>query len=121
MSSEKFQSIFDGLQLAHGTFEIKKQAANGKNTGDAYIVREPRTLAHWKEHLAGKRSLGIIPIDENNQCRWGCIDIDQYPLDHKLLVEKIRRMKLPIMSSAPAPPGSLVTVADSKPLPPLAS
>ena len=97
MSSEKFQSIFDGLQLAHGTFEIKKQAANGKNTGDAFIVREPRTLAHWEEHLAGKRSLGIIPIDENNQCRWGCIDIDQYPLDHKLLVEKIRRMKLPLI------------------------
>ena len=97
MFAEKFQSIFDGLQLAHGTFEIKKQAANGKNTGDAYIVREPRTLAHWEEHLAGKRSLGIIPIDENNQCRWGCIDIDQYPLDHKLLVEKIRRMKLPLI------------------------
>jgi len=54
-------------------------------------------LAHWEEHLAGKRSLGIIPIDENNQCRWGCIDIDQYPLDHKLLVEKIRRMKLPLI------------------------
>jgi len=30
-------------------------------------------------------------------CKWGCIDIDQYPLDHKLLIEKIRRMKLPLV------------------------
>ena len=28
----------------------------------------------------------------------GCIDIDQYPLDHKLLVEKIRRLKITIGS-----------------------
>lgn len=97
MSAEKFAAIFDGLQAAHGTFVIEKTAANGKNTGRAGIVREPRTARTWEEHLAGKRSLGIIPIDENNECRWGCIDIDQYPLDHKLLVEKIRRMKLPII------------------------
>jgi hypothetical protein len=48
--------------------------------------------------LSGKgNSVGIIPINEDNKCKWGCIDVDQYPLDHKLLVEKIRRLKLPLV------------------------
>jgi len=61
-------------------------------------MREPRTTALWEGHLSGKgRAIGIIPINEDNNCVWGCIDVDQYPLDHKLLVEKIRKLKLPLV------------------------
>ena len=81
-----FASIFDGLKEAFGTFEIQKQNASGKNTGQARIVREERTEKHWKGHLTGKGdSVGIIPINSENKCKWGCIDIDQYNLDHKTL------------------------------------
>jgi len=98
MSVEKFSAIFNGLQLAYGTYKIEKTQANGKNTGRAAIVREPRTTELWEGHIAGTgRAIGIIPINENNQCVWGCIDVDQYPLDHKLLVEKIRKLKLPLV------------------------
>ena len=98
MSVDKFSAIFNGLQLAYGTYKIEKTQANGKNTGRAAIVREPRTKELWEGHLSGKgRGIGIIPINENNQCVWGCIDVDQYPLDHKVLVEKIRKLKLPLV------------------------
>ena len=98
MDFQKFKSIFDGLQAAYGYFRIEKTAANGKNTGKAGILRQPRTDGLWEAHLKGTgQGLGIIPINENNQCKWGCIDIDEYPLDHKLLIEKIRRMKLPLV------------------------
>ena len=98
MSVEKFKAIFDGLQLAYGTYKIEKKQANGKNTGRAAIIREPRTTELWQGHLSGKgRGIGIIPINEDNNCVWGCIDVDQYPLDHKLLVEKIRKLKLPLV------------------------
>jgi hypothetical protein len=79
MSVEKFMAIFDGLQEAYGYFKIEKTSASGKNVGKAGVVREPRTN------------------NEDNMCKWGCIDIDQYPLDHKILVEKIRRMDLPLV------------------------
>ena len=93
-----FASIFDGLKEAFGTFEIQKQNASGKNTGQARIVREERTEKHWKGHLTGKGdSVGIIPINSENKCKWGCIDIDQYNLDHKNLVAKIRDLKLPLI------------------------
>ena len=98
MSVQKFSSIFDGLKLAYGTYKIEKQQANGKNTGRAAIVREPRTTALWEGHLSGKgRGIGIIPINEDNKGVWGCVDVDQYPLDHKVLVEKIRKLKLPLV------------------------
>ena len=72
MSVKKFASIFDGLEEAFGTFEIQKQNASGKSTGQARIVREPRTLDNWKGHLSGKgASVGIIPINADNKCKWG--------------------------------------------------
>ena len=98
MSVQKFSSIFDGLKIAYGTYKIEKQQANGKNTGKAAIIREPRDTALWEGHLSGKgRGIGIIPINEDNKSVWGCVDVDQYPLDHKVLVEKIRKLKLPLV------------------------
>ena len=98
MSSEKFASIFDGLKEAHGYFKIENTGTNGKAKGKAGVLREPRTAKLWENHLSGKgNGLGIIPINEDNCCKWGCIDIDQYPLDHKLLIDKIRRIKLPLV------------------------
>lgn len=97
MDIKKFAKVFAGLALAHGTYRVDGKSANGKATGKAAIVREPRTEKTWKLHLEGTRSLGIIPINEENQSVWGCIDIDQYPLDHKTLVEQIRKLKLPLV------------------------
>jgi hypothetical protein len=62
MTLKKFSSIFDGLKEAYGTYKIEKTQSNGKNTGKAGIVREPRTAELWKGHLSGKgNSIGIIP------------------------------------------------------------
>ena len=96
--AKKFAAIFDGLKLAYGTYKIDRTKTNGKQAGKASVLKEPRTLSHWEGHLSGKGdSIGIIPINEDNSCTWGCIDVDQYPLDHKAIIEKIRRMKLPLV------------------------
>jgi len=98
MSAERFSAIFDGLREAYGTYKIEKKQMNGKQAGKASIIKEERTLELWKGHLSGKgRSVGIVPINAENNCKWGCIDIDQYPLDHKELIEKIRHLKLPLV------------------------
>ena len=97
MSTDKFSTIFRGLEIAHGTYVVDKKQANGKHVGQAKIIREPRTIQHWQQHIDGTRSLGIIPINENNECVWGCIDIDTYNLDHADLVSRIRKLKLPLV------------------------
>jgi hypothetical protein len=98
MLTEKFMAIFDGLQEAYGYFKVERVNASGKNVGRAGVIREPRTMKVWQDHLSGEGpGLCIVPINENNSCKWGCLDIDEYPLDLKLLVEKIRRLKLPLV------------------------
>jgi len=96
--SKVFSKIFDGLKAAYGTYRVKRTAQSGKNVGQAAVVKAPRTPALWEGHLSGKGdALGIIPINEDNSCVWGCIDIDTYPLDHKELISKIRKAKLPLV------------------------
>jgi hypothetical protein len=98
MSLDKFMAIFDGLQEAYGYYKIETREANGKNKGKGGIIREPRTLKLWEGHLSGQGiGIGIIPINADNMCKWGCVDIDQYPLDHKVLINKIRALKLPLV------------------------
>mgnify|MGYP003117274332 CR=1 FL=1 len=93
-----FSEIFAGLKCAYGTYRIERQSTNGKSVGKAQVVKDLRTLSHWEGHLSGKGdALGIIPINEDNNCVWGCIDIDTYPLDHKDLIDKIRKLGLPLV------------------------
>jgi len=94
----RFKAIFEGLDIAYGTYRIEKAKDNGKQAGKAVVVRKPPTDDLWQKHLEGiDPSLGIIPIRADNTCIWGCIDIDQYPLDHAGLVKKIANLHLPLV------------------------
>ena len=100
MNIEKFIEIFRGLNIAHGKFIPEDKNDAGKLQGKNQIIREPDGLPKelWENHLNGVTSLGIIPIDENNECRWGCIDIDKYnEFDHLKLIKKIKKYKLPLI------------------------
>ena len=92
MSADKFSEIFSGLEEAYGTYEIQKQQVNGKQSGQASVLRSPRTAQTWEGHLSGKGpAIGIIPINADNNCKWGCIDIDQYWLQPQRAVGQDRR------------------------------
>ena len=95
---DKFKKIFSGLTIAYGQYQPGDRGENGKQQGKAFIVRKDVTDELWTNHLEGKGpALGIIPITENNDCRWGCIDIDEYNFDHASLVKTIRLYKLPLI------------------------
>ena len=96
----RFIEIFTGLARAHGkTFVDKKGADGQKIKGKSFVVREPVTNELWQSHLQGvEPSLGIIPINDDNKCKWGCIDIDSYAgFDHKKLINKIDKLNLPLL------------------------
>ena len=96
---ERFKNIFIGLERAHGVTIVEDTNGNGtKIKGKSFVKRQPVTDELWQKHLEGKENLGIIPINDNNQCGWGCIDIDSYAgFDHKKLINKIINMKLPLI------------------------
>ena len=100
MSVEKFKHIFTGLERAHGVTYVDKKGADGqKIKGKSFVTREYVTDDMWSKHLQGTEpSLGIIPITDDNTCRWGCIDIDSYAgFDHKKLIDKIKNLNLPLL------------------------
>lgn len=95
---KEFFTLFEGLDRAHGHFEVTgRDPKTGKETGKAFLVREAATPAHWKKHLDGVYGLGIVPIRDDGTCRWGCLDIDDYTVDHGQLRRKIVALKLPLV------------------------
>ena len=94
-----FRDIFKGLERAHGCTKVSGPTENGvKVKGQSFVVRQPVTDELWLKHLQGSQSLGIIPINENDQCVWGCVDIDSYAgFDHKKLIDKIKNYNLPLV------------------------
>ena len=97
-NAKRFAGIFDGLQCAYGTYRIDRKNQIGKYSVKSQVIKSPRTDDLWEGHLSGQGdAIGIIPINEDNNCKWGCIDVDTYPLDLTKLIQDIRRMKLPLV------------------------
>ena len=97
---ENFIDVFSGLKRAHGATYVEKKGTDGtKVKGQSFVKREEVTKKMWQDHLNGiEPSLGIIPINEENKCKWGCIDIDSYAeFDHKKLINKIKLLNLPLI------------------------
>ena len=84
---ERFINIFKGLERAHGVTYVDKKGNGEKIKGKSFVKRDPVTESLWRDHLQGTEpSLGIIPINDENKCIWGCIDIDSYAgFDHMSL------------------------------------
>jgi len=95
----KFKEIFEGNNSAYGIMKLTGETTDkGKAIAKAFIKREPVTDNLWQDHIDGKDpALGIIPINEDNMCKWGCIDVDVYDLDHKNIIARIKSHKLPLV------------------------
>ena len=96
----KFQEIFEGNTGAYGIMKLTGEVTEkGKAVAKALIKREKVITQLWVDHLEGKEpALGIIPINENNECRWGCIDVDIYNLDHLSIMRNIKGMGFPLVT-----------------------
>jgi hypothetical protein len=95
---EKFKNIFEGLDRAYGQYKSGDPKINGKLGGQAFIRKERVQDSLWRDHLEGKEpALGIIPITDDSTCKWGCIDVDTYPLDHKKIIKNIQKLNLPLI------------------------
>ena len=88
---EKFKEIFEGLDCAYGqTVKTDQFSEKGKHKTKSFTITKRPIDKLWQDHLDGKDpALGIVPISSDNKCKWGCIDIDTYPFDHKKFIKKL--------------------------------
>ena len=78
---ERFMAAFEGFKSAHGQTIISEERRAGKQKAQSRTVRTPITLELIRSHLNGVKGVGSIPINEDNKCKFGVLDIDEYPLD----------------------------------------
>lgn len=96
--AQQFFNLFRGLDRAHGRYSTPKvNGTSAKLEAGAGTVAEPVTVELWEVHLAGGMGLGITPVMDDANVWFGCIDIDVYPLEHKILNEKIQLLGLPLV------------------------
>ena len=93
--AERFMAAFEGFSTAHGQTQISDERRAGKQKAESRIIRKPLTLELIVAHLEGKHGVGSIPINENSQCKFGALDIDQYPLDLVALDKRLRDNDIP--------------------------
>jgi hypothetical protein len=98
MLHEQFHEVFAGLTRAYGKYTIGDNS-NIKVEGTAKTISEPYTSKLWELHLTGKLGLGVIPINDENKCRWGCIDVDEYNLNLEDLSKKFKKQNIIICRS----------------------
>ena len=95
--AKRLLAAFAGSTNAHGTTTVGRIGRNGKAEAKSMIVREPLTEDLVQKHIDGERGVGSIPINEENQCRFGALDIDIYDLNHEELNGKLRKLGLPLL------------------------
>lgn len=98
--AQKFFAAFRGLESAYGIYRLAstKRSRDQKQEGKAHTVQRQLTVEVIQDHLDGKQGIGIVPITEDNLCRWGAIDIDDYSLEIPLLVKRIEEHGLPVIT-----------------------
>jgi len=96
----RFKGIFEGNNSAYGQLILTgAKTESGKAEGKAFIKRQPISDQLWEDHIEGKEpALGVIPINEDNECKWGCIDVDVYNLDHMAIMRNIKGMGFPLVT-----------------------
>lgn len=117
---QRFMDLLRGFAGAHGTYrEEEENSAKRKKEikKTAQTRREPVTIELWGQHLAGEYHLGVITITEENTCWWAVVDIDDYSLDHKALVDKLAQMKVPAIVCRTKSGGGHVYLFFAEPIP----
>ena len=95
--AKRLLAVFVGAKAAHGTTTVGRIGRNGKAESKSMIVRSPLTEELVQSHIDGKQGVGAIPINEENKCQFGALDIDIYDLNHNEVQAKIQKMKLPLI------------------------
>ena len=74
---------------------LKVRARTARKKPTLVLIRTPLDETHIEKHFQGIVGAGAIPITSKNTCRFGCIDVDVYPLDHAELVRACAGIDVP--------------------------
>lgn len=89
-------AAYVGSDAAYGETTVGRIGRKGKAEANSFVRRGKMTVQQVQDHTDGKQGIGAIPINSENMCMFGALDIDVYDLDHAGLQKKIQQLKLPL-------------------------
>jgi len=95
--AKRLLAAFEGSSAAHGKTTVGRVGRNGKTEAKSKVEREPMTEELVQAHINGGQGVGAIPINADNMCKFGALDIDTYDLDIKALNKRVHDLKLPLI------------------------
>lgn len=111
----RFLNLFRANQRSFGQFRPSAKT-------QAVTVRARYTEEHIRSHLEGEVGLGLVPIQDDDNCMWGAIDIDVHGpnkqnVDLLQIEEKVRTLKLPLVVCRSRSGGAHLYVFMTEPVP----
>lgn len=98
--AKDFYERFLGLDRVRGSYELPpgvKATPGVKFEGKGRTIHKGPSVALWREHLEGKRGLGVVPIRDDSTCVFGVIDVDIYDKSLNEWEAQVRKKGLPLM------------------------
>jgi len=90
---KRFYHLFRGNQRTSGRYDPGRDRS--------WTEDQPLKLADIAAHLSGAASVGCIPIQDDDTCEWGAIDIDDHDSDEDMPIfhvwEKVNTLRLPLI------------------------
>jgi hypothetical protein len=99
LEHKRLSALFDGSDKAHTQRLSVARRANeaGKVEARYQTVHWPPTENDWRQHLTGTVGLVVIPLRSDGTVLLA-IDIDDYELDRKVIINTITQHKLPLIA-----------------------
>lgn len=97
---QSFMNLFTGSKHNYGEHIYSDvDPSTGKEKGTSKtITNKLITIEEYRNHLDGKKGLGVIPInEENNKCRFAVIDVDIYDINYNVYISAIERNNFPLV------------------------
>ena len=88
--------MFQGNLNMHYVADFKngRIEPSGKRVPKYEHVSGPPTVEEFQRHLDGIQGILVVPVTTTGACRFGFIDVDEYPVDLKALSAKVKRWGL---------------------------
>lgn len=95
---QEFMDYFSGSQYNYGEAIYTDNYTAGKREAKCRTITEKLlTIEEYKQHLKGEKGLGVIPINQDNKCKFGVIDVDVYGIDYNMYIDAIERKGFPLL------------------------
>lgn len=93
LSAARMARLFEGNLRSRGRYDPARDRA--------ITEHEAPGQAEFEAHLRGTMGIGVVPIQDDDTCKWAALDLDQHDSDEDLplnvVSEKIAMFKLPLI------------------------